>query len=94
VSPVRYELGFYIPEDGILHSHRRENLRSYRLYCILWCVRIVNRNYIEWLERKENFHAQKTIPKIFQLISFVKTGTRDSDNTLVADTEAENSTCA
>jgi hypothetical protein len=30
VSPVRYELGFYIPEDGILHSHRRENLKSYR----------------------------------------------------------------
>jgi hypothetical protein len=26
VSPVRYELGFYIPEDGILHSHRSENL--------------------------------------------------------------------
>jgi hypothetical protein len=29
VSPVRYELDFYIPEDGILHSHRRENLKSY-----------------------------------------------------------------
>jgi hypothetical protein len=29
VSPVRYELGFYIPEDGILHSHRRGNLKSY-----------------------------------------------------------------
>jgi hypothetical protein len=29
VSPVRYELGFYISEDGILHSHRRENLKSY-----------------------------------------------------------------
>jgi hypothetical protein len=29
VSPVRYELGFYIPEEGILHSHRRENLKSY-----------------------------------------------------------------
>jgi hypothetical protein len=27
VSPVRYELGFYIPEDGIIHSHRRENLK-------------------------------------------------------------------
>jgi hypothetical protein len=26
VSPVRYVLGFYIPEDDILHSHRRENL--------------------------------------------------------------------
>jgi hypothetical protein len=25
VSLVRYELGFYIPEDGILHSHYREN---------------------------------------------------------------------
>jgi hypothetical protein len=24
-----YELGFYIPEDGILHSHRRQNLKSY-----------------------------------------------------------------
>jgi hypothetical protein len=26
---VRYELGFCIPEDGILHSHRLENLKSY-----------------------------------------------------------------
>jgi hypothetical protein len=29
VFPVCYELGFYIPEDGILHSHRHENLKSY-----------------------------------------------------------------
>jgi hypothetical protein len=29
VFPVRYELGFYIPEDGILHSHRCENPKSY-----------------------------------------------------------------
>jgi hypothetical protein len=29
VSPVRYELGFYIPEDDILHSHRRKELKSY-----------------------------------------------------------------
>jgi hypothetical protein len=29
VSPVKYELGFYIPEGDILHSHRRENLKSY-----------------------------------------------------------------
>jgi hypothetical protein len=28
VSPVRYELGFYIPDD-IVHSHRREKLKSY-----------------------------------------------------------------
>jgi hypothetical protein len=31
VSPVKYELGFYISEDAILHSHRRENLKSYIL---------------------------------------------------------------
>jgi hypothetical protein len=29
VSPVRHEFGFYIPEDCILHSHCRENLRCY-----------------------------------------------------------------
>jgi hypothetical protein len=29
VSPVKYEQGFYIPEDVILYSHRRENLKSY-----------------------------------------------------------------
>jgi hypothetical protein len=29
MSPVKYELGFYIPEDDILHYHRRENLKSY-----------------------------------------------------------------
>jgi hypothetical protein len=28
---VRYELGFYIPEDDIIHSHRRDNLKSYVL---------------------------------------------------------------
>jgi hypothetical protein len=27
VSPVRHELGFCIAEDGILHSHRSENLK-------------------------------------------------------------------
>jgi hypothetical protein len=27
--PVRYELGSFIPEDSILHSHRLENLKSY-----------------------------------------------------------------
>jgi hypothetical protein len=35
VSPVRYEVGIYSPEDGILHSRRRENLRSCELIDIL-----------------------------------------------------------
>jgi hypothetical protein len=29
VSPVKYELWFYIPEDDILQSDRRENHKSY-----------------------------------------------------------------
>jgi hypothetical protein len=32
VSPVKYELGFYIPEDGIHHSERRENVKSYVVF--------------------------------------------------------------
>jgi hypothetical protein len=28
---MRYEVGFYIPEDGILHSQRRENVESYAI---------------------------------------------------------------
>jgi hypothetical protein len=32
VSPVRYELGFYIPEYSILQSHSRENLKSYTIW--------------------------------------------------------------
>jgi hypothetical protein len=29
VPPVRYELSFYVPEDSILHSYRRANIKSY-----------------------------------------------------------------
>jgi hypothetical protein len=31
VFPVKYELGFYIPEDDILHSRHLENLKSFRV---------------------------------------------------------------
>jgi hypothetical protein len=41
VSPVKYELGFYIPEDDILHSDRRENLKSYMHFsCFMFHVSI------------------------------------------------------
>jgi hypothetical protein len=36
MSPVKYELGFYIPEDTILHSHSREILKSYIEVMSLW----------------------------------------------------------
>jgi hypothetical protein len=48
MSPVKYKLCFYIPEDDILHSHRRENLNCYLDMLPsseLWCrvVRITER---------------------------------------------------
>jgi hypothetical protein len=35
VSPVKYELGFYIPEDDILHCGSREHLKSYITFLLL-----------------------------------------------------------
>jgi hypothetical protein len=32
VSPVKYKLGFYVPEDDILHSHCRESIKSYKTF--------------------------------------------------------------
>jgi hypothetical protein len=39
---MKYDLGFYIPEDGILHCHRRENLKSYTLRDIVWNVKDIS----------------------------------------------------
>jgi hypothetical protein len=39
MSPVKYELGFYIPEDGILHSHRGENLKSCKKLSLFFKVK-------------------------------------------------------
>jgi hypothetical protein len=38
VSSVRYGLGLYVPEDDILHSHCRENMKWYIALtnCALW----------------------------------------------------------
>jgi hypothetical protein len=33
--PLRYDLGFCISEGSILHSHRREYLKSYRVVLVL-----------------------------------------------------------
>jgi hypothetical protein len=34
VPRMRYELGFYIPEDDILYSHSRENVRSCKTFIL------------------------------------------------------------
>jgi hypothetical protein len=48
VSTVKYKLGFYIPEDGILHSHCRGNLKSYSLLtCSMSCVAYISVRTVE-----------------------------------------------
>jgi hypothetical protein len=54
VSLVRYELGFYIAEDGILHSHRSESLKSYKVYYLLQ-----NKKQICW-KLEVRFGSRKT----------------------------------
>jgi hypothetical protein len=41
VSAVKYELGSYIPENDILHSHHHENLRSHILGISLVAVQSI-----------------------------------------------------
>jgi hypothetical protein len=61
---VKYELGFYIPEDDILHSHSRENLKSYILKLdnsLLWqrVMNVINPMLIEVsLTQRDSFMLQ------------------------------------
>jgi hypothetical protein len=67
VSPVKYELGFYIPEDDILHSHRRENLKSYMAltgWTLQW------RRNVSPVKYELGFISQKTE---FFIVTAVKT---------------------
>jgi hypothetical protein len=43
-----YELGVYIPEDGILHSRRRETLKSYRFFFYMKLVSFENSDVMEY----------------------------------------------
>jgi hypothetical protein len=48
VSPVNYKLGFYIPEDDILHSHCRGNFKSYialTSWTLYWKLNVSPVNY-------------------------------------------------
>jgi hypothetical protein len=55
---VKYELGSYIPEDDILHSHSRENLKSYIIVLI-----IVASEHANFLSERFGSKSMKGIPK-------------------------------
>jgi hypothetical protein len=48
VFPVKYELGLYIPEDGILHSHCRGYLNSYMAVWKIFLVTVPETEHLLW----------------------------------------------
>jgi hypothetical protein len=70
VSPVRYELGFYIPEDGILHSHHHGNLISYIL------KRMLSRKFLnsrsDSIVDNLRFHKKCTLKWTINIIKIYK----------------------
>jgi hypothetical protein len=67
VSPVKYELSFYIPEDDILHSHRRESFKS---YIALTGWTLYQRRNVSPVKYEQVFISQKTT---FFIVTAVKT---------------------
>jgi hypothetical protein len=53
--PVKYELGFYIPEDDIPHRHRRESLKPYCLVLHPLPVLIMKRSIMGTLIRSISY---------------------------------------
>jgi hypothetical protein len=49
---MKYELGFYITEDGVLHSHCPENLKSYILRTLFRILYNILRKLVSTLEVK------------------------------------------
>jgi hypothetical protein len=77
VSPVKYELGFYIPEDDILHSHSRENFKSYIL------VDISSKQHLSDIQcvcheslSKQKRHSHESQPVLSLMITGSKWHTR------------------
>jgi hypothetical protein len=56
-------MGFYIPEDDILHSHRRENLKSY--------------STVQWLEEPKESQEVTSAAQYSQLYAFTRSQPRD-----------------
>jgi hypothetical protein len=71
VSPVKYELVFYIPEDDILHSHGCENPRSY-IYADSLRTRLWSSDYcIVSVLMDHNFHLFKSVNEMVFLLYYL-----------------------
>jgi hypothetical protein len=70
--PVRYEQCFHIPGDGILHSHRRENLKSYTFTAVIVC-----RGTVMWGQLLSNTKLNASLtrrvePDVMSLCHFLR----------------------
>jgi hypothetical protein len=54
MSPVRYDLGFYIPEDRILHNHGRENLK---FYTVLYSVTLLRNHSTDIVIKRSTYQS-------------------------------------
>jgi hypothetical protein len=62
VFPVRYEMDFYIPEDGILHSHCGGNFKSYILASVAISAKNWNMFSINFLNDIGKFCLETSVP--------------------------------
>jgi hypothetical protein len=69
VSPVKYELRFCIPEDDILHSHRRENFKFYK-YILFFYMDLVMKIFMTKSKQYEINRSGYCI-KIFLTTAFI-----------------------
>jgi hypothetical protein len=70
---VRYELGFYIPEKGILHSHSHENLKSAGLCSVDVMFSMWNTNWVLNPRRGHSSELPPWKPRILHnVVRFLK----------------------
>jgi hypothetical protein len=73
VSPVTYELGFYIPEDGILHSHSRE---TPNLACVYnsFCDGLAENKLFTVVRKRADLHSLDVLWKLIGHGEFSRQG--------------------
>jgi hypothetical protein len=69
VSPVKYKLGFYIPEDDSLHSRRRKN---HKYYSDPSCFQINAVSLHVYFLKRTKYQKGKIIIIIIIIIPFLK----------------------
>jgi adenylyl- and sulfurtransferase ThiI len=65
---VKYKIGFYIPEDGILHSHRRENLKTYTSSVVIRPLNTIGKIHVTQKASQINYQEFRN-KKLFKCLN-------------------------